>query len=72
MLAIKSNKEETFLTEDYVSELTKIPEEKFYSLVQAANNALNDLRYTNQQQIPLDVFVVQVTQAPVKAACTRE
>lgn len=67
MLAIKSNKEETFLTEDYVSELTKIPEEKFYSLVQAANNALNDLRYTNQQQIPLDVFVVQVTQAPVKA-----
>ena len=67
MLAIKSNKEENFLTEDYVSELTKIPEEKFYSLVQAANNALNDLRYTNQQQIPLDVFVVQVTQAPVKA-----
>ncbi|AXQ19699.1 DNA polymerase III subunit gamma/tau [Lactobacillus johnsonii] len=67
MLAIRSNKEETFLTEDYVSELTKIPEEKFYSLVQAANNALNDLRYTNQQQIPLDVFVVQVTQAPVKA-----
>ncbi|WP_297586050.1 DNA polymerase III subunit gamma/tau [uncultured Lactobacillus sp.] len=67
MLAIKSNKEETFLTEDYVSELAKIPEEKFYSLVQAANNALNDLRYTNQQQIPLDVFVVQVTQAPAKA-----
>lgn len=67
MLAIKSNKEETFLTEDYVSELTKIPEKKFYSLVQAANNALNDLRYTNQQQIPLDIFVVQVTQAPVKA-----
>lgn len=67
MLAIKSNKEETFLTEGYVSELTKIPEEKFYSLVQAANNALNDLRYTNQQQIPLDVFVVQVTQTPVKA-----
>ncbi len=66
MLAIRSNKEETFLIEDYVSELTKIPEEKFYSLVQAANNALNDLRYTNQQQIPLDVFVVQVTQAPVK------
>lgn len=67
MLAIKSNKEETFLTENYASELAKIPEEKFYSLVQAANNALNDLRYTNQQQIPLDVFVVQVTQAPVKA-----
>ncbi len=66
MLAIKSNKEETFLTENYASELAKIPEEKFYNLVQAANTALNDLRYTNQQQIPLDVFVVQVTQAPVK------
>ena len=63
---IKSNKEETFLTENYASELAKIPEEKFYNLVQAANTALNDLRYTNQQQIPLDVFVVQVTQAPVK------
>lgn len=70
MLAIKSNKEETFLTENYASELAKIPEEKFYSLVQAANKALNDLRYTNQQQIPLDVFVVQVTQAPVKADST--
>lgn len=72
MLAIKSNNEETFLTENYASELAKIPEEKFYSLVQAANNALNDLRYTNQQQIPLDVFVVQVTQAPAKADHTHQ
>lgn len=72
MLAIKSNKEETFLTENYVAELAKIPEEKFYSLVQAANNALNNLRYTNQQQIPLDVFVVQVTQAPVKTDNTAQ
>lgn len=72
MLAIKSNKEETFLTENYASKLAKIPEEKFYSLVQAANNALNDLRYTNQQQIPLDVFVVQVTQAPVKTDNTAQ
>lgn len=72
MLAIKSNKEETFLTENYVAELAKIPEEKFYSLVQVANNALNDLRYTNQQQIPLDVFVVQVTQAPVKTNNTAQ
>ena len=63
MLVIKSNKEATFLTKDYAAELAKIPEEKFYNLVQAANTALNDLRYTNQQQIPLDVFVVQVTQA---------
>lgn len=62
MLVVKSNKEATFLTENYASELAKIPEEKFYNLVQAANTALNDLRYTNQQQIPLDVFVVQVTQ----------
>lgn len=72
MLAIKSNKEETFLTENYASKLAKIPEEKFYSLVQAANNALNNLRYTNQQQIPLDVFVVQVTQAPVKTDNTAQ
>ena len=62
MLVIKSNQEATFLTKDYAAELAKIPEEKFYNLVQAANTALNDLRYTNQQQIPLDVFVVQVTQ----------
>ncbi|MDE7049877.1 MAG: DNA polymerase III subunit gamma/tau [Lactobacillus sp.] len=62
MLVVKSNKEATFLTKDYAAQLAKIPEEKFYNLVQAANTALNDLRYTNQQQIPLDVFVVQVTQ----------
>ena len=66
MLAVKSNKKETFLTKDYVAELAKIPEDKFYSLVQAANTALNDLRYTNQQQIPLDVFVVQVTQGTIQ------
>lgn len=66
MLAVKSNKKETFLTKDYVAELAKVPEEKFYNLVQAANTALNDLRYTNQQQIPLDVFVVQVTQGTTK------
>ena len=62
MMVIKGDKKETFLTKDYAAELNEIPEEKFYFLVQAANTALNDLRYTNQQQIPLDVFVVQVTQ----------
>lgn len=71
MLVVKSDKEENFLTENYAAELAKIPEEKFYDLVQAANTALNDLRYTNQQQIPLDVFVVQVTQNTAQNKTTK-
>ena len=61
MLAIKGNKQNTFLLENYVEELKKLPSDNFLRLVKLANQAINDLRFTNQQEIPLDVFVVQMT-----------
>ena len=69
----------TFLSEDFVQKIKDIPTNIFYRLITLANKALNDLRYTNQQQIPLEVFLVEAgskqeeqvassTAAPVKAA----
>ena len=69
----------TFLSEDFVQKIKDIPTNIFYRLITLANKALNDLRYTNQQQIPLEVFLVEAgskqeeqvassTAAPVQAA----
>ena len=69
----------TFLSEDFVQKIKDIPTNIFYRLITLANKALNDLRYTNQQQIPLEVFLVEAgskqeeqvassTAAPVPAA----
>lgn len=52
------------LNKEFVQRVKKIPGQRFMSLIERANAALNDLRYTNQQQIPLEVFLV--------AACTEE
>ena len=49
----------TFLSEDFVQKVKDIPTKIFYRLITLANKALNDLRYTNQQQIPLEVFLVE-------------
>lgn len=38
-----------------------MPTDTYYRLITLANNALNDLRYTNQQQIPLKVFLVEAS-----------
>ena len=69
----------TFLSEDFVQKIKDIPTNIFYRLITLANKALNDLRYTNQQQIPLEVFLVEAgskqeeqvassTAAPVQVA----
>ncbi len=69
----------TFLSEDFVQKIKDIPTNIFYRLITLANKALNDLRYTNQQQIPLEVFLVEAgskqeeqvassTATPVQAA----
>ena len=39
----------------------EVPTDTYYRLITLANNALNDLRYTNQQQIPLKVFLVEAS-----------
>ena len=61
MLVIKSNQEATFLTKDYAAELAKIPEEKFYNLVQAANTAHSPLR-TSKKKVKYQVlYYVKIT-----------
>lgn len=71
MLTIKGNQSQTYLLENYVEDLKKLPNDNFFKLIKLANQALNDLRFTNQQEVPLDVFVVQMTKVEV-ATATKE
>ncbi|GAA3634051.1 DNA polymerase III subunit gamma/tau [Lactobacillus hamsteri] len=52
----------SFLTKDFAEKIKEVPSERYFNLIKLANNALNDLRYTNQQQIPLEVFLVAASQ----------
>ncbi len=51
-----------FLTKDFAQKIKDIPSQRYIQVVNLANQALTDLRYTNQQQIPLDVFLVEASQ----------
>lgn len=62
LVKVGDNGQETFLTEDFETKVKQVPTERFYRLIELANTALNDLRYTNQQQIPLEVFLVEASQ----------
>lgn len=61
LMLVKTNDQDqdSFLSEDILSEIKKVPAERYFQLIASANTALNDLRYTNQQQIPLEVFLVE-------------
>lgn len=61
LLATKAASEEVFLTEGFIDIIKNIPDERFFNVITLANDALNDLRYTNQQQIPLSVFIVKAS-----------
>ncbi|MGN1271855.1 MAG: DNA polymerase III subunit gamma/tau, partial [Lactobacillus sp.] len=50
-----------FLSEGFIDKIKDVPTSTYYRLITLANKALNDLRYTNQQQIPLEVFLVEAT-----------
>ncbi|WEV70500.1 DNA polymerase III subunit gamma/tau [Lactobacillus sp. ESL0785] len=50
-----------FLSSDFIKKIANVPAQRYFHLIAAANTALNDLRYTNQQQIPLEVFLVAST-----------
>lgn len=50
-----------FITKDFLTQIGNYELEQLFKLVDLANAALNDLRYTNQQQIPLEVFLVQAS-----------
>lgn len=55
-----------FLSEDFIAKIKDVPTSTYYRLITLANKALNDLRYTNQQQIPLEVFLVEATTSESK------
>ena len=59
----KDSSQNNFLNKDFVQKIKDIPAERYFQLIATANTALNDLRYTNQQQIPLEVFLVESTSA---------
>ena len=61
LMVIKTNdsSQHFFLSDDFIEQIKEVAPERYFQLISAANTALNDLRYTNQQQIPLEVFVVE-------------
>ncbi|WEV50662.1 DNA polymerase III subunit gamma/tau [Lactobacillus sp. ESL0731] len=63
LLVVKADgqNKSNFLSADFVQKIAAIPAQRYFQLIAAANDALNDLRYTNQQQIPLEVFLVAST-----------
>lgn len=63
LVKVGNNGQETFLSEGFEEKIKQVPTERFYHLIELANTALNDLRYTNQQQIPLEVFMIEASQA---------
>lgn len=58
----KNKNDSHFISQDFAESVQNIPAARFLQVVQKANQALNDLRYTNQQQIPLEVFLVAASQ----------
>lgn len=61
-----SDNSSTFLTDDFAEKIKQYPSQRYFKIINLANNALNDLRYTNQQQIPLDVFLVEASQKGIE------
>ncbi|WEV38273.1 DNA polymerase III subunit gamma/tau [Lactobacillus sp. ESL0680] len=59
--------ESNFLSADFIQKIGSVPTQRYFQLITAANTALNDLRYTNQQQIPLEVFLVASTNGEQEA-----
>lgn len=61
LMVVKTNdsSQHFFLSNDFIDQIKEVAPERYFQLISAANTALNDLRYTNQQQIPLEVFVVE-------------
>lgn len=61
MLFTKTGQGE-FLTDDFAQEIAQQSPDRFSQIIDQANDALGSLRFTNQQQIPLEVFSVQASQ----------
>lgn len=61
MLFTKTGQGE-FLTDGFAQEIAQQGPDRFSQIIDQANDALGSLRFTNQQQIPLEVFLVQAGQ----------
>ena len=61
LMVVKTNDsdQKIFLNDDFMQKIQDVNSERYFQVIAAANTALNDLRYTNQQQIPLEVFLVE-------------
>ena len=55
----KDNSQKNFLNVDFIKKIQDVNSDRYFQVIASANTALNDLRYTNQQQIPLEVFLVE-------------
>lgn len=55
----KDNSQKNFLNADFIKKIQDVNSDRYFEVIASANTALNDLRYTNQQQIPLEVFLVE-------------
>ena len=55
----KDNSQKNFLNDDFIKKIQDVNSNRYFQVIASANTALNDLRYTNQQQIPLEVFLVE-------------
>lgn len=64
LLAVKSKADhrQEFLVSGLLDQARNVPEPVLFRLIEQANKALHDLRYTNQQLIPLTVFIVESSQ----------
>lgn len=63
MLLAKSGQgQDAFVSEGFADAVSQVPASRLTGIVEAANQALGDLRFTNQQQIPLEVFLVKAAQ----------
>ncbi len=72
LITIKADgqSEHNFLSADFVKQIENVPLERYFKVITAANTALNDLRFTNQQQIPLEVFLIETTNEDQAAETT--
>ncbi|WP_201336308.1 DNA polymerase III subunit gamma/tau, partial [Lactobacillus nasalidis] len=57
-----------FLAADFADKISQQSPDRFCQIIDQANEALGSLRFTNQQQIPLEVFLVQASQPRPAAA----
>ncbi|MCH3904726.1 MAG: DNA polymerase III subunit gamma/tau [Lactobacillus sp.] len=64
LLAIKSpaDHSQDFLVSGLLDQARVVPQTSLFRLIELANKGLQDLRYTNQQMIPLTVFIVESSQ----------